>query len=223
MKSTVVLIIGAVLSAATAQAPDSVAVPNVTGLSMYRAHRALKKLGLVSRFEQLELDTAKVPLFFVASQVPDSGVPAKTGDTVLVRFNHPGMLVYWNPTFAPMLGDFDNSASFYKVQKPPQPIRAEPAGYPDELRKFSYSGDALVEALVDFDGGVLAARVVKSSGHAEADSAACDAALRASFTPAEDRGQPVRVWFPLPYHWQFKEDKSAPGAESKRVRAPGEE
>jgi TonB family protein len=223
MKSTVVLLLGAVLLVATAGAADSLAVPKVTGLSMYRAYRVLKKLGLVSRFDKVELDTAKVPLFFVAGQAPDSGAAAKPGDTVLVRFNHPGMLVCWNPAFAPMLGDFDNLVSFYKVQKPPEPIKAEPAGYPDELRKYVFSGDAEVEALVDFDGGVLAARVVKSSGHVEADSAACDAALRASFSPAEDRGQPVRVWFPLPYHWQFKEDKAAPGAESKTVKAPGEE
>lgn len=223
MKPTGILLVAAALSAAMAQGPDSVAVPDVTGLSMYRAYRSLKKLGLVSRFDKVESDTAEVPLFFVAGQAPDSGAAAKPGDTIVVRYNHPGMLVYWNPAFAPMLGDFDNLASFYKVQKPPEPIKAEPAGYPDELRKYSFTGDAQVEALVDFDGSVLAARVTRSSGHVEADSAACDAALRASFSPAENHGQPVRVWFPLPYHWQFKEDKAAPGAESKTVKAPGEE
>ena len=150
-------------------AADSLFVPNLVGQDIYHAHRALRKLGLVSRFEQVKADTAKVPLFFVASQAPDSGAAANPGDTVVLRFNHPGMLRYWNASVIPLMGDFENTVSFYKVQKPPQPIRMEPAGYPVELKQYTFSGTADVEALVDFDGAVLAARVVRSSGYAAAD------------------------------------------------------
>ena len=191
-------------------AADSLFVPGLVGQDIYHSHRALKKLGLVSRFEQVEMDTAAVPLFLVASQSPDSGAVARPGDTVLLRFNHPGMLRYWDASVIPLMGDFENTVGFYKVQKPPQPIAMEPAGYPLELKQYSFSGSADVEALVDFDGAVLAARVVRSSGYEAADSSACAAALRASFTPAEHYGQPVRVWFPLPYRFQFKEDKGKP-------------
>ncbi len=192
-------------------AADSLFVPNLVGQDIYHAHRALKKLGLVSRFEQVETDTAVASVFLVTSQVPDSGTAAKAGETVVLRFNHPGMLRYWNASVIPFLGDFENTVSFYKVQKPPRPIAMEPAGYPVELKQYTFSGGADVEALVDFDGAVLAARVVRSSGYAAADSSACAAALRGSFSPAEHYGQPVRVWFPLPYRFQFKEDKSLPG------------
>jgi len=191
-------------------AADSLFVPALTGQDVYHAHRALRKLGLVSRFERVEADTTQVPLFFVASQAPDSGAAARPGDTVVLRFNHPGMLSYWNASVIPLTGDFENTVSFYKVQKPPQPVALEPAGYPDELKQYSFSGTADVEALVDFDGAVLAARIVRSSGYAAADSSACATALRGSFTPAEHYGQPVRVWFPLPYRFQFKEDKGLP-------------
>jgi TonB family protein len=196
-------------------AADSLFVPKLVGQDIYHAHRALKKLGLVSRFEQVEADTATVPLFFVASQAPDSGAAVHPGDTVVLRFNHPGMLRYWNASVIPFMGDFENTVSFYKVQKPPQPIVLEPAGYPVELKQDTFSGGADVEALVDFDGAVLAARIVRSSGYAAADSSACATALRGSFAPAEHYGQPVRVWFPLPYHFQFKEDKALPNSQPK--------
>ena len=200
---------------------DSLFVPGLVGQDIYHSHRALKKLGLVSRFEQVEMDTAAVPLFLVASQSPDSGAVARPGDTVLLRFNHPGMLRYWNASVIPVLGDFENTVSFYKVQTPPRPVALEPAGYPVELKQYTFSGGTDVEALVDFDGAVLAARVVRSSGYEAADSSACASALRASFTPAEHYGQPVRVWFPLPYHFQFKEDKALPGP-AKQGRDPTE-
>ncbi len=207
MKKTVAAVLALVWCAAAA---DSLSVPGLIGQDIYHAHRSLKRLGLVTRFEQVEADTAQVPLFFVASQAPDSGAVAQPGDTVVLRFNHPGMLRYWNASVIPFMGDFDNTVSFYKVQKPPQPVKLGPAGYPVELKQYTFTGDAEVEALVDFDGAVLAARVVKTSGYEAADSSACVAALDATFSPAEHYGQPVRVWFPLPYHFQFKEDKGTP-------------
>ncbi len=208
--------VAAVLAIAAAMIPvsaaDSLSVPGLVGRDIYHAHRALRKLGLASRLEQVEVDTAVVPLFYVAAQAPDSGIEVQPGDTVVLGFNHPGMLRYWNASMIPLLGDFENTVGFYKVQKPPQPIALEPAGYPAELKLYSFSGEADVEALVDFDGAVLAARIVHSSGYAAADSSACATALRGSFAPAEHYGQPVRVWFPLPYRFQFKEERALPGS-----------
>jgi len=201
-------------------AADSLFVPMLVGQDVYHANRSLKKLGLVSRFEQVELGTAKVPLFFVAAQTPDSGTDAVAGDTVVLRFNHPGLLCFWNSSVIPLVGDFENTAGFYKVQKPPRPIVLEPAGYPDALKQCNFTGTAEAEALVDFDGTVLAARIARSSGYAAADSSACASALRSSFAPAEHYGQPVRVWFPLPYHFRFREDKTLPS--SVKTRDPTE-
>jgi TonB family protein len=190
---------------------EELSVPNLGAVDIYRAHRALRRLGLLSRFEQVEIATDSVPLFFVASQAPESGSVVQSGDTVALRFNHPGMLRYWNASVIPLMGDFGNTVGFYKVQKPPQPIRVEPADYPPELKRYAFSGGTDVEALVDFDGAVLAVRVVQSSGYGAADSSACEAALHGSFAPAEHHGQPVRVWFPLPYRFRFKEDRGLPG------------
>ena len=210
-----------VVAVASVSAADSLSVPMLVGQDVYHANRALKKLGLVAQFEQVEVDTVKVPIFVVASQDPDSGGKVQTGDTVVLRFNHPGMLCFWNRSVIPLLGDFENTVSFYKVQQPPQPVVREPAGYPEALKQCNFSGTAYAEALVDFDGAVMAARIVRSSGYAAADSSACASALRSSFAPAEQYGQPVRVWFPLPYHFQYKEDKSLPNS-VKQTRDPTE-
>jgi TonB family protein len=204
----VVLLVAAVVVVATAQ--DSVSVPQLVGLDTYQAYRALRRLGLVARFEQVSVDTAAAALFRVTGQSSDSGRPAKAGDTVLLQFNCPGMLRYWNPSVVPLLGDVANTLSFYRVSTPPRPLKVVAATYPQELKVYTFSGEADIEALVDFDGAVLAARVVKSSGYESADSAGCEAALAASFTGAEHQGQPVRVWFPLPFHWKYKEDKGLP-------------
>jgi TonB family protein len=221
MSHRVVGVLLLVVTVASTSAADSLRVPMLVGQDVYHANRALKKLGLVAQFEQVEVDTAAVPLFFVASQEPDSGGEAHAGDTVVLGFNHPGMLCYWNRSVIPLLGDFENTANFYKVQKPPLPIVLEPAGYPEALKVYNFSGTADAEALVDFDGAVLAARIVKSSGYAAADSSACATALRSSFAPAEQYGQPVRVWFPLPYHFQFKENKTLPSS-VRQARDPTE-
>ncbi len=217
---TILLSVALVL-ASVGSAADSLSVPALVGQDIYHAHRALKKLGLVSEFEQVAVDTALASLFVVTSQSPDSGAVVRAGDTVVLSFNHPGILCYWNRSVIPLLGDFENTVGFYKVQKPPQPIALEPAGYPEELKQYNFSGTAGAEALVDFDGAVLAARIVRSSGYGAADSSACASALHSSFAPAEHNGQPVRVWFPLPYHFQFKEDKTLPSS-VRQARDPTE-
>jgi len=198
---------------------DSLVVPGLVGQDMYHANRALRRLGLTVRFEQVQTDTAAGSFFLVTAQAPDSGLPAKPGDTVLLRFNCPGMLRYWNASVLPLVGDLANAVDFYRVSKPPHPVKVAQAEYPPELGRYNFRGETDVEALVDFDGSVLAARVARSSGYEAADSSACEAALRTGFTPGEYRDQPVRVWFPLPYHWRFEEAPQLPA--SDRPAAPG--
>lgn len=162
-------------------------------------------MGLEVGFEQVEVDTSKVPEFHVAEQDPDSGSLVKTGDQVRLKFNCPGMLRYWDDWALPLLGDLRNQVGYYRVTRPPEAINIPGAEYPDELRKCDFSGAAGVEALVDFDGSVIAARVSATTEYDAADSAACDAALRARFSPAEHHDRPVRVWVPLRFSFEHHE------------------
>jgi TonB family protein len=197
--------VGLCLTASAQTGEQAITMPQLVGMDLRSAGRALARIGMEPVYVQVQADTAAIPEFHVASQDPDSGAVLEEAQEVVVRFNCHGMLRYWDAWVVPLLGDFKNTVSIYRADHPPEPISTPGAGYPPELLKFSFSGKAQVEALVDFDGSVLAARVVESSGYSQADSAACEAALNSQFSPATHYDAPVRVWFPLPYAWDYRE------------------
>jgi periplasmic protein TonB len=90
---------------------------------------------------------------------------------------------------------------FWKVEVKPQPINIPVPTYPDMARTAGIEGAAVVEALVDVDGSVANARILKPSGNASLDQAAIDAAMRAKFTPAKQRDKAVRVWVSIPFRF----------------------
>lgn len=180
-------------------------MPQCVGFDLQSGTRPLRRAGLAVRYVQVEAETAEAQQFIIIGQKPDSGAAVAPGDSVEVRFNCTGLLRYWEDWVVPLLGDFRNNIDVLNATKRPQAIAAPQAEYPLALAACEFSGSALLAALVDFDGSVLAARVVQSSGFAAADSAACAAALRSSFSPGENRSEPSRVWMRLPYSWQYSE------------------
>jgi protein TonB len=90
---------------------------------------------------------------------------------------------------------------FWKVEVKPQPINIPVPTYPDMARTAGIEGQAVVEALVDVDGSVADARILKPSGNASLDQAAVDAAMRSKFSPARQRDKAVRVWVSIPFRF----------------------
>ena len=90
---------------------------------------------------------------------------------------------------------------FWKVEVKPQPINIPVPTYPDMARTAGIEGQAVVEALVDVDGSVADARILKPSGNASLDQAAVDAALKSKFSPAKQRDKAVRVWVSIPFRF----------------------
>jgi len=215
MRYALVVFAVAVLCApALAEEGDTLVMPALVGEALYPASRMLRKMGLETTFEQVfeveTKDSVEVREFTVIEQLPEPGAALESGQAAMLSYYCPGELMYWDDWVVPFLGDFDNEAGFYRVEKPPEPIRFVGAGYPPELKAFDFSGSARIDALVDFDGSVLASKVVESSGYEQADSAALDAALQASFAPASHYGEPKRVWFPLPFTWEYDEGPQLP-------------
>ena len=93
---------------------------------------------------------------------------------------------------------------FYKVEIKPKPKDLPVPEYPATVRDAGIEGSAVVEALLDLDGSVMDARMLKSSGNQMLDAAAVEAALKAKFTPAMQRDKPVRVWVSIPYRFTLK-------------------
>jgi protein TonB len=93
---------------------------------------------------------------------------------------------------------------FWKVEVKPQPINIPVPAYPDMARTAGIEGQAVVEALVDVDGSVADARILKPSGNASLDQAAVEAALRSRFSPAKQRDKAVRVWVSIPFRFTLQ-------------------
>jgi TonB family protein len=109
----------------------------------------------------------------------------------------PGVGGYRIKTYPP-------TVPFFKVEVKPKPISVPVPVYPEMVRSAGVEGTAFVEALLDLDGSVMDARMLKSSGNQMLDAAAVEAALRAKFTPAKQRDKPVRVWISIPYRFTLK-------------------
>ena len=93
---------------------------------------------------------------------------------------------------------------FFKVEVKPTPKSVPVPDYPAVVRDAGIEGTTVVEALLDLDGSVMDARVLKSSGNQSLDASAIEAALKAKFTPAMQRDKPVRVWISIPYRFTLK-------------------
>jgi TonB family protein len=90
---------------------------------------------------------------------------------------------------------FPGPDEFVPVDVLPEMIERVPPVYPDSCRLHEISGTLWVKALVDIDGKVRDAHIVKGSG---TDCGLAEAALAAArktrFKPALVDGRPVAVW-----------------------------
>ncbi|UCG92488.1 MAG: energy transducer TonB [candidate division WOR-3 bacterium] len=87
---------------------------------------------------------------------------------------------------------------YYKVEVKPKPIFIPKPHYPDLARQAGIEGKTVVKALVDIDGSIIDAKILKSSGNQMLDQAALATAREAQFTPAKQRDKFVRVWVAIP-------------------------
>jgi protein TonB len=90
---------------------------------------------------------------------------------------------------------------FWKVEVKPQPVNIPVPAYPEMARQAGIEGQAVVEALVDVDGSVIDAKILKSSGNQSLDASAVGAAMKSKFTPAKQRDKAVRVWVSIPFRF----------------------
>ena len=92
---------------------------------------------------------------------------------------------------------------YYDLQVKPTVVDAPAPVYPEAVRNAGIEGSVVVEALLNLDGSVMDARVLKSSGNDMLDAAAVEAALRARFTPAMQRDKAVRVRISQTYRFKL--------------------
>jgi protein TonB len=110
----------------------------------------------------------------------------------------------FNP-FAPPEIPEDTGAgdSFYAFDSPPTAIKTKAPEYPELARAAGAVGTVLVEILVDKNGRVLSARVIKSDTIKSLEEAAMRAAMDWLFTPAKQRDMPVKAKIVIPFEFKL--------------------
>ena len=93
---------------------------------------------------------------------------------------------------------------FVAYDTPPRPRSIVKPHYPGIAKTAGIEGTVILQLLVDTNGKVLKAKVLKSL-HPELDKAAVDAAYRTTFYPAKQRDKPVKVWVSYPIRFVLEE------------------
>lgn len=76
--------------------------------------------------------------------------------------------------------------------------------YPDMARQAGIEGKAIVSCIVDENGNVVRAEVVKEDGNVGFGQAAVDVIMKAKFNPAKQRDKAVKVRISVPVVFKLK-------------------
>ena len=105
-------------------------------------------------------------------------------------------------TDQPLVDPDPNPRDFLPVEDVPKIILHPSPEYPPLALRAGLEGNVYVKALVDKDGSVKRAFLLKADNEIFAQ-AALDAALKWTFTPALMNGKPVKVWVSIPFRFRL--------------------
>jgi len=114
------------------------------------------------------------------------------------------------PPPPPPEDDIDESAQiFVAYDEPPEPIGGFAAiqrnlVYPEIARKAGVEGRVYVNVVIDRNGNVVDANVIKSLGNNGCDEAAIAAIKSVKWKPAKQRDKPVKVMVGIPVVFKLK-------------------
>jgi len=76
--------------------------------------------------------------------------------------------------------------------------------YPEEARKKKMEGQVQVKAIIDENGNVSGAEVLKAEGHPDFGQAAVDVVMKCKFTPAKQKNKPVKISYVVTVPFKLK-------------------
>ncbi len=105
-----------------------------------------------------------------------------------------------------LIGDVDRRSVVMTadtVDERPRPVRRVPPGYPAGARRRGVSGTVIVRMLIDAQGQVEAAKVLRADPPGVFEDAALAAVRQWAWQPARQAGAPVKVWVEQPVRFQM--------------------
>lgn len=98
----------------------------------------------------------------------------------------------------------DAEGVYSKVDENPSPIKTVRPEYPRDLKKDGISGLAAISCVIDEEGKVIGAKVVKST-HPGFERAALEAIERWRFKPGKVAGTAVKVRVTIPFRFNVED------------------
>ncbi|MDQ7064888.1 MAG: energy transducer TonB [candidate division KSB1 bacterium] len=114
---------------------------------------------------------------------------------------------------------------FVAYDEPPTPIGGFEAihknlRYPASARAAGLQGRVILNVLINKNGEVEMVKVLKSTGHEEMDQAAIEAVKKTAWSPARQKGSPVKVWVGIPVIFKLKDGQPVQGREIRKELDP---
>ncbi len=141
-------------------------------------------------------DKEVVEDFLVVSQEDFANIPSP------VDIGEGDSLVFQSPNTKEFFPDSDE---FVAVEELPVNIKFVKPNYPEIAQKAGIEGSVWIRMLVDKNGDVKDAKILKESGaNAGFEEAALVVAKQTKWKPAMQNKQPVAVWISLEYRFALK-------------------
>jgi len=108
---------------------------------------------------------------------------------------------FWTPSYSPPVIDVGGS-DFVASSSKPQLVSQPKPHYPEVARLARVEGTVIVKVLVDVDGSVRKAEIVRGV-HTLLNNAALKAARQCVFVPGRQRELKVATWVAVPYNFRL--------------------
>jgi TonB family protein len=132
--------------------------------------------------------------------IPDQGALGKTADEFWKDINQGPVQI--DPPTIPLADPDPLPGEWLCVERPPEVVMTSVPEYPELAKRISLEGSVTINVLVDKEGKVKKALLMKSTDDLFTQ-AALEAAKKWIFTPAIMNGKPVQVWVAIPFRFHL--------------------
>ncbi len=154
------------------------------------------------------VQAVRIEPVLLAPQVPDQPVPRRSAipvpspdgpatDPSIGRHT-------FNEVERPLTEPVLEPLPYWKVERKPVLVSSVVPEYPELARRAGIEGSVVVAAVVDTNGLVASATVLRSSGNSLLDAAALTAARQFRFVPAYQNDRPVPVQVSIPFRFSLE-------------------